>query len=136
MEAPGELRTARKHNLRCEYASATYQVHLGYVNGSRSFTYDLIPGEKLATTFTKDSYPDFLAKGSWRWNSTTIRNLRNINLYGLLDSVVMTSAGSYDQMICNGGHHGTFPYTLSNGTTLDVDVADVPFTYVGMYMGE
>ncbi|KAL1600402.1 hypothetical protein SLS60_006787 [Paraconiothyrium brasiliense] len=128
---PDILQLEEHHILRCEPALATYQVHFAYVNGSRSFTYDLVAGEKLADTFVEGVYPDPLASSDKLWNTTTVRNLQKLNLYGLLDTIVTTLAGSHDQMRFLGANLGTFPYTLSNGTTVDFDHPDVRFTYVG-----
>jgi hypothetical protein len=133
---PEILQVEERHVLRCETAWATYQVHLTYTNGSRSFTYELVPGGKLADTFVKGVYPDSSAPTDEIWNKDTIQNLKYLNHYGLLDTVVTALAGSYDQM-SPFETNKTFPYTLSNGTTVEFTVlGDVSFTYLGVYIGQ
>lgn len=130
---PQILQLEERHVLRCETAWATYQVHIAYINGTRSFTYDSVPGGKLVDGFVRGVYPDHWAPQEEHWNTTTIRNLKYLNYYGLLDTIVMALAGSYDQMVFDD-NSGTFPYTLSNGTTVEFETAKIDFNYVGVSM--
>jgi hypothetical protein len=133
---PEILRVEERRVLRCEPAWATYQIHLTYINGSRSSTYELVPGGKLADTFVKGVYPDPSAPTDELWNKITVQNLKYLNHYGLLDTIVTALAGSYDQL-APFETDDTFPYTLSNGTTVKFDVSeDISFTYVGSYIGK
>ncbi|KAF2107401.1 hypothetical protein BDV96DRAFT_693411 [Lophiotrema nucula] len=125
----GELWLQELHTLQCQPAWARYQVNIEYSNGLRAFTYDITPGRKLLDTFVGAVSPNFTAKGDVGWDTDEIRDLKNINHYGLLDTVVMALAGSYDQLLL-AGDGPTFPYTLSNGTILDFYPIQASFTYL------
>ncbi|KAF2627128.1 hypothetical protein BU25DRAFT_411210 [Macroventuria anomochaeta] len=114
------------HILQCQPAWAMYQVKLEYVNGLRSFVFDIVPGGKLVDTFVSGTSPN-TTQGDTGWTMDQIRNLKNINHYSLLDTIATALGGSYEQMLLEGDGP-TFPYTLSNGTVLDFSPIEASFT--------
>jgi hypothetical protein len=101
--------------LECEPAFATYEVHLEYKDGLRSFSYNKTEGERLSDTFVRRTAPNRTAEGGVSWNADQVRNLKNINYYGVLDAVAKALTGSYQQY-ARKTDNPVFSYRFPNGT--------------------
>jgi hypothetical protein len=121
-------------HLQCRPARGRYIVDLKYENGLRTFSHQVIDIKTLHDTFVggvvpdTGEEPDFKPSTSIPWTQEMIENLRNINNYAVLDTVVSTLAGSYDQvMLSKPGPK--FPSKLPNGTSVDFTPTVASFTF-------
>jgi hypothetical protein len=121
-------------HLQCRPARGRYIVDLEYEDGLRTFSHQVNDIKTLHDTFVGGVVPDmgvepdFKPNTSIPWTQEMIGNLRNINNYAVLDTVVSTLAGSYDQvMLSKPGPR--FPSELPNGTSVEFRPAGASFTF-------
>jgi hypothetical protein len=120
------------HLLHCQPALANYQVLLEYVNGSRTVAHNTTLGKRIQDTFVQATFPGFPYASNLNrsdWSDDEIRNLKSINQYGIMDTVVKALTGTYEQLIIDG-KGPKIPYTLSNGTTLEFSPVESSFSYL------
>ncbi|KAH7408716.1 hypothetical protein DE146DRAFT_777376 [Phaeosphaeria sp. MPI-PUGE-AT-0046c] len=101
------------HFLRCQPAWTEYALEMRYEEGVRAFSYTTSSGRSLDETLVSGSYPrmpedpNSLDTSIWwrpsystsgQWNTESISNLKCMNLYGLLDAIVASLAGTFDQI--------------------------------------
>jgi hypothetical protein len=119
--------------MQCQPARGKYDVVLRYENGLRTFSHQVTEVETLLDTFVggvapdQGEAPDYKPNTSIPWTQEMIGNLRNINHYAVLDTIVSTLAGSYDQAISNKPGPA-FSYKLPNGTTVEFKPVGPSFT--------
>jgi hypothetical protein len=119
--------------LQCEPSRGKYDVAIKYDNGLRTFSHQVTEVKTLFDTFVggiapdTGEYPDYKPNTSIPWTQEMIGNLRNINHYAVIDTIVSTLTGSYDQAM-SVKPAPTFPYTLPNGTIVDFEPMGALFT--------
>ncbi|KAH6890271.1 hypothetical protein B0T10DRAFT_485456 [Thelonectria olida] len=102
--------------LRCLPAWTNYTVSVSYHNGVRQMAYHTAGGGTLLDLYTRDTFGPKMAE-------LQSQNLRVFNLYAVLDSVILSLAGTYPQRVmCASSALEPFNRTLSNGTTLQFNV--------------
>jgi hypothetical protein len=111
-------------HLQCQPARGRYNVDLEYKLGLRTFSHQVTEVKTLHDTFVDGIVPymgepaDFMPNISLNWTQEMLGNLRNINHYAVLDTIVSMLAGSHDQVIQSEAGP-KFPSQLSNGSTLN-----------------
>jgi hypothetical protein len=123
--------------LRCRPSLTQYKIDVRYKSGISTFAYDTFSRTGLEDTFTSYVYPGqdrhdltsrMMLNSTLDWSEATIRNLRSINMYAVLDTIVTLLLGNYDQypVLVNGSQ---FTSTILNGIQLQWDPMQAGFSY-------
>lgn len=90
------------HLLNCQPAWADYTIDVRYRDGLRSISHSTTAGKTIQDTLISGVYPNVITgdTSNWSvsWSDDDIRNLKCMNHYALLDTIVHPLAGTYDQV--------------------------------------